>query len=332
MTHLSPVVDMTRTTDLAGTKLDLRTPEQLGVILRRQVPLAPYTTIKIGGPADTFATVTTVEQLTGLVRWAQAERLPYFILGGGSNMLVSDAGIHGLVIHNRCRTAYVAGDHSRDGLARLVAESGAAMAGVARQTIREGIAGLEWAVSVPGTVGGAVVGNAGADGAETVDNLETVDTVDETGAVRELASADLRYAYRTSRLKQPSPLQAGFSPVVLSAVFRLAHADPDTVRQAAERYLDHRRRTQPVEPSLGSTFKNPPGDYAGRLIEAAGLKGRAVGGVEVSRVHANFFINRGGVGHATAADVVRLIQLVQDAVWERYNVRLEPEIQMAGEW
>lgn len=325
------------TTQIGHTP-DLAAPDSLGIQLRRDVALAPYTTMKVGGPADYFATVTTLDQMIGLVRWAHSIELPYFILGGGSNMLVGDAGMRGLVIHNRCRqvrlelTPPQPGPVPSEAPPRLLAESGAAMAGVARQTIRDGLTGLEWAVSVPGTLGGAVVGNAGAHGGEIKDTLESALLLDGQGDVVDYHLHDLAYAYRDSSLKRLRPLQAGFLPVVLSATFRLAYGDIDEVRARAEGYLAHRRRTQPVEPSMGSTFVNPPGDYAGRLIELAGLKGRRVGGVEVSSAHANFLINPGGVGAATANDVMALIDVIRTAVHDRFGITLDLEIQQVGEW
>ncbi|HRW45885.1 MAG TPA: hypothetical protein P5333_00140, partial [Caldilinea sp.] len=152
------------------------------------------------------------------------------------------------------------------------------------------------------------------------------------GDIEEVPAERLTYAYRTSVLKRQIPVRGGFGPVVLSANFRLAPGDAAEIAATAERNLQHRRRSQPVEPSLGSTFVNPPGDYAGRLIEAAGLKGVAIGGIQVSRQHANFFINPGGAGSASAADVVALIEHVQRTVEDRFGVRLSPEVQLVGEW
>jgi UDP-N-acetylmuramate dehydrogenase len=213
-----------------------------------------------------------------------------------------------------------------------MAESGALMAGVARHSVRESLTGLEWAVSVPGTVGGAVVGNAGAHGGEIKDSLESAQLLDAAGNLVEYGVQDFAYAYRASRLKEHVALRAGFNAVVLSAAFRLERGNVEEIRARADQYLQHRRRTQPVEPSLGSTFVNPPGDYAGRLIEQAGLKGARIGGVEVSSLHANFIINPGGVGMATANDVVRLIEHIQTTVEQRSGVRLTPEVQFIGEW
>jgi UDP-N-acetylmuramate dehydrogenase len=318
----------------------------LGIEVRQGVSLAPLTTMKIGGEAEYFAVATDIEQLTVLGRWAQRSQIPYFILGGGSNILISDTGIRGLVIYNRSRMVRLikpnaddlnADEPVTDGPAPKIgpavyAESGAAMAGVARLCIRAAMAGLEWAVSVPGTIGGAVIGNAGAHGGEIKDNLVVAQVLETDGRLVERSVAELDYAYRSSLLKRNRPLHAATYPIVLAATFGLVAGDPVALKQLADRYLAHRRSTQPVEPSLGSTFKNPTGDHAGRLIEAAGLKGKRIGGVEVSRTHANFFINPGGVGAATAADMMALIEYVQAEVERQSGIRLQPEVQLAGDW
>ncbi|MCB0045231.1 MAG: UDP-N-acetylmuramate dehydrogenase [Caldilineaceae bacterium] len=309
---------------------DFSSLSRSGLDVREGVTLAPLTTMKVGGPADYFVTVTDEEQLTIAVRWCHGARLPYFVLGGGSNILISDRGVRGLVIYNRSRrVAIEVQDATR---ALLTAASGAAMAGVARTSIRHSLTGLEWAVSVPGTVGGAVVGNAGAHGGEIKDNLRRAAVLDEKSETIVMMSADFAYAYRDSSLKRKRPLQAGFKPVVLWAEFALASGDEEEARARAGTYLAHRRRTQPVEPSLGSTFVNPPGDFAGRLIEAAGLKGERAGGVEVSSVHANFIINPGGAGSAAAADVLKLVRRIQEQVARQSGILLETEIQLAGDW
>jgi len=327
------------------TLLDLKALEQFGVNIQTGVSLAPYTTMKVGGAADYFAAVQTVEQLIRLVRWARAMELPYFLLGGGSNVLISDAGMRGLVIYNRCRQMRI--DEAPccvfplDDRPFVFAESGCSMAGLARRTVGEALTGLEWAVSLPGTVGGAVVNNAGAYGGEVKDNLYDAMILGADDNIEEVPAAQLGYAYRSSVLKRAATilpngrvnaLHAGFGAVVLSVNFRLARGDGAAIKVLADRNLQHRRRSQPVEPSLGSTFVNPPGDYAGRLIEAAGLKGAAIGGIQVSRQHANFLINPGGVGAAAAADVLALINHVQKVVEEQSGVRLTPEVQFVGDW
>lgn len=327
------------------TLLDLSAPERFGVEIKTGVSLAPYTTMKVGGAAEHFAVVQTVEQLIRLVRWARAMELPYFVLGGGSNVLISDAGVRGLVIYNRCRQMRI--DEAPccvfplDDRPFVFAESGCSMAGLARRTIGEGLTGLEWAVSLPGTVGGAVVNNAGAYGGEVKDNLYDAMILGADDNIEEVPATQLNYAYRSSVLKRAATilpdgrvnaLHTEFGAVVLSVNFRLARGDSEVIKALADHNLQHRRRSQPVEPSLGSTFVNPPGDYAGRLIEAAGLKGAAVGGVQVSRQHANFLINPGGVGAATAADVLALIKYVQQVVEDHSGVRLTPEVQFVGDW
>jgi UDP-N-acetylmuramate dehydrogenase len=330
---------------MQATLLDLKAPERFGVTIQKKVGLAHYTTMKVGGPAEYFATVQTVDQMIFLVRWARAMELPYFVLGGGSNVLISDAGVSGLMIYNRCRQMRI--DEApccvfpQDDRPFVFAESGFSMAGLARRTIAAGLTGLEWAVSLPGTVGGAVVNNAGAYGGEVKDNLYDAMILGADGDIEETPAEQLAYVYRSSKLKASAgelsgdpitALNAGFGPVVLSANFRLAPGDEAAIQAQAERNLQHRRRSQPVEPSLGSTFVNPPGDYAGRLIEAAGLKGAAVGGIQVSRQHANFLINPGGEGSGKAADIVALIRHIQQVVEERFGVRLKPEVQFVGDW
>ncbi len=325
--------------------VDFLAPAQFGVVIEQAVHLAPYTTMKVGGAAEYFAAVQTVDQLIRLVRWARAMKLPYLILGGGSNILISDAGVRGLVIYNRCRQVRI--DEApccvfpQDDRPFVFAESGGSMAGLARRTVSAALTGLEWAVSLPGTVGGAVVNNAGAYGGAVQDTLYDAMILGAEGDIEEIPAAQLGYAYRASVLKAslagwPSgaaaAVHAGFGPVVLSANFRLAPGDAETIQARAAHNLQHRRHTQPVEPSLGSTFVNPPGDYAGRLIEAAGLKGAAVGGIQVSRQHANFLINPGGVGSARAADVAALIGQIQQEVAARFGVQLTPEVQFVGAW
>jgi UDP-N-acetylmuramate dehydrogenase len=173
---------------------------------------------------------------------------------------------------------------------------------------------------------------AGAHGGEVKDTLENLLLIDEQGEVTEVSVAEMGYAYRDSTLKRRQPLRAGFKAVVLSANFRLAPGPRAEISARAEQFLGHRRRTQPVEPSLGSTFVNPPGDFAGRLIEAAGLKGASIGGAQISRLHANFIVNPGGVGSATASNVLQLIQQVQHVVYHETGVSLTPEVQLVGEW
>jgi len=292
--------------------------EAAGLSVQARAPLAPHTSLRIGGPADLLAIVTTEAELTTAVAAAERRGAAWWILGGGSNLLISDRGVRGLTILNRCRAWAV-----RPGQ-RVWAEGGAPLAGLARATIQAGLSGLEWAVSIPGTVGGAIVGNAGAHGGCMADHLIAVDLLLPPATRVTWPASELALAYRNSRLKDGS-LRA----VVLGAELQLAVDASGTARQRADEYLAYRRRTQPVEASAGSIFRNPSGDYAGRLIEAAGLKGAREGQAQVSSLHANFIINLGG---ATAAEVRRLIERVRQRVAEQAGVRLELEIVYQGEW
>ena len=303
---------------------------RLGVAVIAGEPLARHTTFRIGGPADLYATAGEPGQLEALATLAAQFSLPVTVLGGGSNVLISDAGIRGLVIGNTCREI-----RREPGSAGVIAEAGAALAGLARWTMREGLSGLEWAVSVPGTVGGAVIGNAGAHGSDVAGTLSWA-LVAYPGQSHQVMQGDaLAFAYRSSLLKRrlaegdrPGGPGDG-QPVVLAAAFDLAEGDAAEMTARAESYLARRRATQPVEPSAGSVFRNPPGDHAGRLIEAAGLKGHRIGGAQISPRHANFIVN---TGNARAGDVRSLIELMQTQVRRQFGIALLPEILFLGEW
>lgn len=308
----------------------------LGVQLLRDEPLAKHTTFRIGGPAEWYVAATTLEQLEGLAELAHEHRVPLTVLGGGSNLLVSDAGIHGLVMVNQTRWHGPAREfrsrwhHPAVRDDQVAAESGVLLAGFARWAVRQGLAGLEWAVSVPGTVGGAVIGNAGAHGSDTAANLAWA-VLSYPGCGRQvLGREELRYVYRSSLLKEQllDPAREP-KPIVLAAGFDLTAGDAQEIGRRADEYLARRRATQPVEPSAGSIFRNPPGDHAGRIIESLGYKGHQIGGAQVSLRHANFIVNAGG---ATAADVAALINLLREQVYRATNIRLVPEILFVGEW
>jgi UDP-N-acetylmuramate dehydrogenase len=282
-------------------------------------PLGPRTALKIGGPADLLLEVHTVSDLARAVRLARKHQVPVLILGNGSNLLVLDGGFRGLVIENRCDGSSLQALDS--GLAILHAESGAALPGLANRLGRQGWSGLEWAIGVPGTIGACVLGNAGAHGSSISDSLLKVEVLDAEGA-RWLAKEELDLGYRTSRLKH-SP-----GTVILAAELELRRDDPKACIARMSGFVEHRRQTQPTGASVGSMFKNPPGDFAGRLIERAGLKGMRVGRMQVSELHANFFVNQGG---ASAADVLELVELVRRQVKAGFGVDLELEIEVVGE-
>jgi UDP-N-acetylmuramate dehydrogenase len=322
----------------------VRAAAALGCAVTEHEPLARHTTFRIGGPADLYAAATTVEQLVGLAELAAGHGIPATVLGGGSNVLVSDAGVRGLVIANQARTyswqtpagaggpdaakrAAPDGDERPSG-GPLVADSGVPLAGLARAAIKAGLAGLEWAVSVPGTVGGAVIGNAGAHGGDIAGNLAAAIIAYPGQGRQTLSREQLAFAYRSSLLKRQ--LAAGAAqPVVLRAAFDLAQGDPAALAAVAESYLARRRASQPVEPSAGSIFRNPPADHAGRLVDAAGLKGHRIGGAQISPRHANFIVN---IGDARAADVRALMDLMQRRVLENSGIELVPEVLFLGEW
>lgn len=295
----------------------------------RHVPLARHTTFRTGGPAEYWIRVSTRAELIAAVNWGRRRGLAVMILGNGSNILVADEGVRGLVIENHTvqvrELAAVTGPGDQ---LRVQAESGVSLPGLANGLARRGWSGLEWAIGVPGTVGAAVVTNAGAHGSAIADTLLRAEILDGDGRRRWWLAAEMQYDYRTSCLKSPrTPAQTG--AVVLQAEFALQRADPAECIARMNRYTEHRRRTQPTEPSVGSMFKNPPGDYAGRLIEAAGLKGVQLGQVQVSPVHANFFVNLGG---ATCAQVMELVRHVQAVVLDKFGVELVLEIQLVGAW
>lgn len=281
-------------------------------------PLARHTTFRIGGPAALYLPLETVSEIVEAVGIARAYNVPHFLLGGGSNVLVADAGVDGLVLGVRARRVTI----KADGM--LLAEAGASLAGVARRAIRSGLAGLEWAVSVPGSIGGAVAGNAGAHDGCIADHLTRATLLTPEGRVDTFPVDWFLYGYRQSRIKGGV---ASPAYVILSAEFHLEPGDPTALAARAERFLTERRASQPTEASVGSIFRNPAGDYAGRLLEEAGLKGERVGQAQISPVHANFIVNLGG---ASAADVYCLIRLARDAVEARFQVRLVPEILFLG--
>jgi UDP-N-acetylmuramate dehydrogenase len=287
----------------------------------RQASLARFTAARVGGRGDLLLTIRSSERLAAAARWLWAQEIRFRILGGGSNVLIADAGVREVVILNKAGEAQF---QQRASGAAVWAESGASLGSVARRAVERGLAGLEWAGTIPGTIGGAVVGNAGAFGGEVASSLEVAEILQPARSAETWPAERLAYRYRGSWLKD-HPGRA----IVLSATFRLQPDDRQACRTRLAGYLEQRQRTQASGPSWGSTFKNPPGDHAGRLIEAAGLKGVQRGGAQISPVHANFIVNRGG---ATAADVWALIELARSEVARKFGVELELEIERLGEW
>ncbi len=295
-----------------------RLARMLGEGVRRNEPLAPYTSIRVGGEADLLLVCRSADELARAVRLARQLEVPVRVLGDGSNVLIADAGVRGLVLINRANRVHFAANGT------VEAEAGTRMAVLARQAAGLGLKGLEWAAGLPGTVGGAVVGNAGAFGGEIAASLHHATLLDPQGRVVEREVDWFEYGYRQSRLKRE---RGGY--VVLAATFALEYGEPEWLAERLRQVLEERQARQPAGLSLGSTFKNPPEGSAGLLIDRAGLKGYQLGGVRVSEKHANFFVNVGG---ASAADVMALLRHVQREVEAREGVRLEPEIEFVGEW
>ncbi len=297
-----------------------------GVCPRIAEPLADHTTMRVGGPADLVAGATDVAALAALVRFANDRQIPWIVLGRGSNVVIADAGLRGLAILNRAEGARFDGE-------RLIAEAGLPLARAATLAQHAGLSGLEFGLAIPGTVGGAVWANAGAHGSDVAAVLESVTVLraDGTQAVEPVTALGL--AYRDSRFKHSTGQGSGlFTPadVILGATFRLSSADPAAIRARLAEIRLWRQEHQPLsQPSAGSVFRNPPGDSAGRLIDACGLKGSRVGGAQVSEKHANFIVNAGG---ATAADVRRLADTVRAEVAERFGTELAYEVQFIGDW
>ena len=279
-------------------------------------PLKRYTAWKIGGPADALLEPGDTDELIEAIKKAREHGIPVTVLGGGTNVLVRDGGIRGLTI----KLAKSLKGVEIDGL-RVVADAGALYPVLANTTAGRGLEGLEFATGIPGTVGGAVYMNAGAYGSETTEVLDWAE-VYQDGAVVRIENADLALSYRRSILHDHPDW------VVLRAGYTLAPGDPGELRTRIKEFRTQRMNGSPNRPSCGSTFKRPPGDFPGRVIEAAGLKGTRVGQVEVSPVHANYFVNLGG---ATAKEALELMALVREKVRERLGIELEPEVRVIGE-
>jgi len=317
--------------------------------LRLEESLARHGTFAVGGAADAWVTVEQEEELRTLVHLAVARKWPLILVGNGTNVLYADAGARGIVARmaiSNWSLEELDGQHCL-----LTAGAGVNLPSLVNDLAARGLGGLEWGAGVPGTIGGAVVSNAGAHGACIADTVQSVRVLLAAGdqgsgglpAVRTLTFPELELAYRHSRFRasrriefaeEGPPVIAArdqIDPVemIVGATFRLKRVDADELRARVKAYRKHRRDTQPVQASAGSVFKNPPGDYSARLIDEAGLKGASVGKALISTKHANFIVNPGG---ASAADIARLIALAQRTVLERYGIELELEVELRGDW
>jgi UDP-N-acetylmuramate dehydrogenase len=289
---------------------------------RRHVNLGGRTSLKVGGAADWYSEPRDLETLRSDIAFSTDQQMPVKVIGGGSNLLISDDGIEGLVVRPLLQEVSL---EARGGEGVVRAAAGASIGVLARSLARQGWGGLEWAATVPGCVGGAVVNNAGAFGSSTAECLLSATLLLHGSVLRSFQNQELGYAYRTSALKHGEVTGA----VVVDAYFAIRKLDPAEAQRAIREFQSQRSATQPRILSAGSVFANPPGDYSGRLLEAAGAKGMQRGAAEVSPQHANFIVNHGG---ASARDVFELMVAARDLVFDRFGVILEAEIELIGRW
>jgi len=295
-------------------------PASLDCEIKSQVSLASYASLRTGGLAEWYAAPRSRRDLEGCLSWAKQANLPITLIGMGSNLLISDRGLPGLVLSLR----HLRSIQFDAALGQITASAGEPIARLAWQAADRGWQGLVWAVGIPGSVGGAVVMNAGAHGQCIADILVKTTVLDASGELLELAPADLHYQYRSSSLQNTNQ-------IVLQATFQLQPGgNPEEVTAATTADLDQRRATQPYHlPSCGSVFRNPPGHKAAQLIDQLGLKGTQIGGAQVSERHANFIVN---CGQATSTDIYQLMCYVQQQVHNHYGIFLEPEVKLLGKF
>ncbi len=320
--------------------------------VRLNEPTARHCTFGVGGPADVWVSLDTSRELIDLVRMCSEEQWPLLLVGNGTNILFADAGVRGIVARIVLDN-YTIEDHG-DNTAFLVAEAGVSWPRLLNELTALGWGGLEFGPGIPGTLGGGVISNAGAHNSDLGEVLEWIEVLDARGAsttqdgasvpmIRRYLRDEIDLSYRHSRFR--ARRRIGFdtqgypivpprdliepSEIILQLGIRLRQEDPEKLRATIEEYKKHRKMTQPPQKSAGSVFKNPPGDYAGRLIDQAGLKGKTHGKAQISKRHANFIVNLGG---ASAVDIVALIVEARNHVHEQFGVDLELEVELRGEW
>ncbi|MGQ9463571.1 MAG: UDP-N-acetylmuramate dehydrogenase [Candidatus Fervidibacter sp.] len=280
-------------------------------------PMRHHTTLRVGGPADALVTVHTLDELKRVVQFALERDLPIFVLGEGSNLIVRDGGIRGIVLRLSGELTTINFDSQE-----VEAGGGTYLPHLLVKAARRGLCGLECCTGVPGTVGGALISNAGTAEEFIGDKVKRVNLLDYEGRLRTVEHDELKFGYRSSNLKE-------LGLVVVSVVFNLTHDDPKAIMERVHRRWRYRWGTQPVNmPCAGCIFKNPPNHRAGKLLDAARLKGSRIGDAQVSPIHANFIVN---LGNATAKDVLALAEVMRRTVYEKFGVLLEYEIQIIGE-
>jgi UDP-N-acetylmuramate dehydrogenase len=296
--------------------------ELSGIITDEQIkleePMKNHTTFRIGGPAEIFVTPGSIGEVRDIIAVCRKQAVPYYVMGNGSNLLVSDRGYEGVIIQifKEMNEIRIEGD-------TVAAQAGALLSAIANRALEEGLAGFEFASGIPGTLGGACIMNAGAYGGEMKDVVREVTLLTPEGEIRDVPGEQMEFGYRTS-------MAARTGAVILAARIRLRRGDQEAIRARMEELREKRVSKQPLEyPSAGSTFKRPEGYFAGKLIQDAGLRGFTVGKAQVSEKHCGFVVNK---GQATAADVAELMRRVSDKVEEQFGVRLEPEVKRLGEF
>lgn len=307
-------VEMRMNQELGKKLLSILKEEQV----KKDEPMKSHTTFRVGGPADYFVTPQTAEEVAKVIEACIQEKVPYYIVGNGSNLLVSDKGYEGVIIqiYKQMNQVKVEG-------AQIHAQAGALLSMIAKRALDAELTGFEFAAGIPGTLGGACVMNAGAYGGEMKDVLKSVTVLTGKGEVKTLAKEELELGYRTSAIAKK-----GY--IVLEAVLELQKGEKEKIQAVMDDLKERRVTKQPLEyPSAGSTFKRPEGYFAGKLIQDAGLRGFQVGGAQVSEKHCGFVINK---DQATASDVMNLMNQVSDKVYEEFGVRLQPEVKRLGEF
>jgi UDP-N-acetylmuramate dehydrogenase len=295
--------------------------EVFGERLQENVQMTNYTTTRVGGPVTGLISINSAREMEFALTNLWKLNVPYHILGSGSNLLISDSGYDGIVLQNRSHNVKV---NTKIDPPLVIAESGASLGQVAQLASRRGVTGFEWANSIPGTVGGAVYGNAGAHGTDISQMLQSALVLTRESGTQLLSNEEMGYQYRSSIFKREHK-----SVTILEATFVGQKADPEDCMNLLHELTEKRRATQPVGPSFGSTFKNPVGNFAGKLLAEAGMKGVSCGGASFSTVHANFIVNNGG---ASAQDYYCLIRQGQKRVMEKFGVQLDLEIELLGEF
>lgn len=305
--------------------------EEFKDAVKLNVPMAKYSSTRVGGKADVLILTTNAAELEKVITRLWSIDLPYIILGGCTNILISDRGIREVVILNRARGLKGIEVNFMKDPPVIKADSAVNFGLLARKAAQLGLSGLEWANGIPGTLGGAIAGNAGAHGSEIANSLLVADILQrnrnrqtQLPSIVTWTNEQFEFGYRSSIIKKMRG-----EAIILNAVLQVNRADANIIQEKTQDLVAYRQRTQPPGASMGSMFKNPAGDYAGRLIEQAGLKGAQAGGAQISQVHGNFFINS---GNASATDILNLIRMAQKTVFENSGIHLELEIELIGDW